>query len=26
VYARLYQMIDAKWQSTDYTYTAYMVP
>jgi len=22
VYARLYQMIDAKWQSTDYTYTA----
>jgi hypothetical protein len=26
VYARLYQMIDAKWQSTDYTYTAYTVP
>jgi len=22
VYSRLYQMIDAKWQSTDYTYTA----
>jgi hypothetical protein len=22
VYARLYQKIDAKWQPTDYTYTA----